>query len=259
MPDPTSTPPVEPGQEPVEPTATPTATPTGTPPVEPGQEPVESPTLPEPTPTEPPPPMTPEQQRDHDMKSWIGRRDAELLQKVETNNAALLEQIGQIVPQPAAPTAPVAPDPTEDANAWFKYMLQDAVKGDQTFNETVVKTGTAILQQDELVKTDPTLGKEIYDEISSGRVPINKTLAPEVAASVAVSTAKANILSKRLLTPVNPLGANTPTTEPLGGIAPPAAPPAPPVKLPPMSDLAKDAMKRWNISEEEALKILSQP
>jgi len=254
MPEPTETPPTEtPGQEPV----TPTETPTETPAVEPG----ESPTLPESTPTEPAPVLSPEEQRHHDTKSWMGRKIAEVKTDITNQNQALLEEIRGMVPQPqpALATPEVAPDPGEDANAWFKYMLKESVGTEQTFNETLITTGVAIIDNDPLVKFEPAIKDEIIQEIQSGRVVINRGLDPGVAAQNAVTEAKSNILTRRATKQVNPLATNTPATEPLGGVAPPATPTTPAVELPPMSDLAKDAMKLWNISPEEAIKILNQP
>jgi hypothetical protein len=178
--------------------------------------------------------------------------------KMAENNQAILDKISQMVPQ--APVTPdVAPDPTEDADAWFNYRMNERVNAEQEFNETLITTGVGLIDADEAVKADPTLKQEIIDEIQSGRVVVNRGIDPKIAADNAVTKAKANILTRRMTTPVNPLGNNTPTTEPLGGVTPPAAPAAPKPKLPPMSDLARDAMKRFNISEEEAIEILSRP
>lgn len=230
-----------------------------------GQEPVipeppESPVLPPETPPETPPEpvMTAEEKRDHDMKSWIGRRDAELKQEMEQREQALLQKIGGLIQQPpGAPVAPVeAPDPSQDADAWFEHKLQAKVTAETTYNNTLIQTGTAIVQQDELVKTDPTLANEIYEEVKSGRVQINRLLPPDVAASVVVATAKANVLTRRMLKKPNPLAGNTPSTAALGSVAPPAAPAAPAVKVPKMSSLASKAAKRWGFSDEEVAETL---
>ena len=178
---------------------------------------------------------------------------------MESNNAALLERIGQIVPQAVAPAAPETIDPTVDADGWLDQRLDAKVAKEQVFNETLINTGVAIIDADAAVKVDPTLKQEIIDEIQSGRVVINRNVDPRVAADAAVTKAKANILTKRMSTPTNPLAATTPATVPLGAVVPPAVVTKPPVKLPPMSDYAKDAMKKWNISPEEAVKILSEP
>lgn len=239
----------------------------GTPPTEePGQEPVipeppESPTLPPETPTGEPPaePMTPEEKRDHDMKSWIGRRDADIKQEMERRDQALLEKIATILPQqaPGVPAEPAeAPDPSEDANAWLEHKLQEKMSAETNYNNTLIQTGTAIVQQDELVKVDPTLAQEIYDEAQSGRIQVNRALSAEVAAAMVVATAKNNVLTRRLLNKPNPLARNQPATAPLGSVVPPAAPAAPVVKKPKLSPLASQAAKRWGFSDEEVAETL---
>lgn len=249
MPDPETpeTPPVEtPGQEPA---------------VTPPETPPESPTLPvaepppETPPAEPPPEMTPEEKRDHDMRSWIGRRDAEIRTEMDRRDQALLAAIqeGRAIPE-TPPTE--TPDPSVDADAWLEHKLQQKVTTAQQFNEKLIRTGAAILQQDEMVKADPKLADEIYQEIQSGRVPIMRTLTPEAAADIAIAKAKSNILTKRATIKPNPLAGNTPVTTPVGGITPPAAPAAPAVKVPKMSSLATAAAKRWGMTDEEVAKAL---
>ena len=79
-----------------------------------------------------------------------------------------------------------------------------------------------------------------------------------MAADIAITKAKSNILSKRMATKPNPLAANAPVNTPVGGIAPPAAPAAPAAKLPKMSSLATSAAKKWGMSDEEVAKVLGE-
>lgn len=245
MPDPeTGTPPVEAN----EPVVTPPETPVETPP--------ESPTLPPETPpVEPPPEVTPEEKRDHDMKSWIGRRDAEMRTEMDRRDQTLLAEIRGMAP--GAPITPAeAPDPSLDADAWFEHKLQQRVSTEQDYNSKLITVGTALIGQDEVVKANPEMANEIYQEIQSGRVPIMRNVAPEIAAQIAVTQAKSNILTNRMMKKANPLAGNTPATVPTGGITPPATPSAPAVKLPKMSDLASSAAKRWGMSDEDVAKAL---
>jgi hypothetical protein len=163
------------------------------------------------------------------------------------------------VPQATTPAAPETIDPTVDADGWLDQRLDAKVAKEQVFNETLINTGVALIDADAAVQIDPTLKDEIIQEIQSGQVVVYRAVDPKMAAQIAVTQAKANILTRRMSTPTNPLEATTPATVPLGGVTPPAAPTKPKVELPPMSDYAKDAMKKWNISPEEAVKILNEP
>lgn len=240
--------------------------PTETPGQEPGatETPPESPTLPTgdvppevppETPPEVPPEMSPEERRDHDMRSWIGRRDAEIRTEMDRRDQAILNEIRGIRTGAEVPPAEL-PDPSIDADAWFAHKTKERETQQVTYNETLIKTGTAILQQDELTRDDPALAQEIYEEVQQGRVLIDRSLRPEVAADVAIAKAKSNILTRRIGKKVNPLEANRPTGVPKGGITPPAAPAAPAAKLPKMSTLATSAAKRWGMSDDEVAKIL---
>jgi hypothetical protein len=245
MPDP-ETPPVEtPGQEPVEAPETPPE-----PPVIPEATPPETP------PETPPPEMSPEEKRDHDMRSWIGRRDAEIRAEMERQNQIILNEIQGIKAGPGTPAAE-APDPSVDADAWFIHKTQERENAQIKYNETLVKTGTALLEQDELTRNDPELTQEIFQEIQQGHVVIDRTLAADRAARIALSEAKSNVLTRRILKKTNPLDKNKPVEVPVSGITPPATPPTPPVKLPKMSALATSAAQRWGMTDEEVAKVLT--
>lgn len=248
MTDPNSPPPVDPGQE----------TP-GAPPETPLETPPESPVLPPETPVETPPaeaPLTPEDEAVlHKMQSWQGRRDVDLRAEMDRRDQALIGQIREMIPAAAAPVVDT-PDPATDANAWFEHKLGEKVKSEQDYNQTLISTGQAILNQDPLVKADPKMADEIYQEIQSGRVPVNRQLDAGMAANIAIAQAKANIFTRRMTTPANPLQTNTPATVPVGGVTPPATPPVPAVKVPEMTDMAKQAAARWNYTDKEVAKIL---
>jgi len=240
-----------------------------TPPTEtPGQEVVvepivESPVLPETSADAPPAetsPMTPEEKREHDMKSWIGRRDAELRAEIQQGQQTTIEAIRGMMPPPASPPPAEAPDPAMDADAWFEHKLQKKQSDVAQFNETLIRTGAAMLQQDELIKTDPGLANEIYQEVQSGRVQIDRNLPAETAAAVVVATAKSNILSRRVLNKPNPLAGNAAgVTGPVGGVTPPPVPKTVPAqKMPEMSDYAKAYAKRTGMTEAEVIKALGR-
>lgn len=241
MPEPTETPPTEPtGQEPVIP------------------EPTESPTLPTEPPAEPPaepvaepPAESSEDVLLHKLQSWAGRREKELKEEILGTIQPYLTQNAPAEVPPAE-----APDPSQDADAWFEHKLQERVSAENQYNDTLIRTGTAIVQQDELVKADQTLANEIYEEVRSGRVAINRRLPAEEAAAAVVAIAKANVLSRRFLKKPNPLEKNQPNTAPVGSVAPPAAPATPTVKVPKMSPLASKAAKRWGFSDEEIAEAL---
>ena len=225
-----------------------------TPPAEPPVIPEEAP--PETPPAEPAPEMSPEEKRDHDMRSWIGRRDAEIRTEIDRQNQAILEEIRGIKAGTGTPAE--APDPSVDAGAWLDHELKQREGEQTTYQNTLIKTGTALLQQDELVKADPELGQEIYQEIQQGRVLIDRSLPPQTAATLAIASAKSNVLTRRMTKKVNPLAANTPTTVPVSGIAPSAPSPTPTVKLPKMSKLAQETQKRYGMTDEEVAKVLSE-
>jgi hypothetical protein len=240
---------------------------TGTPPAESptlgqepvveGQQPTESPTLPE-TPSEPSESeMSPEDKILHKMQSWWGRREAELKQEMTKREQAMLEAVRGLQPQSAA-SVEEAPDPTMDADAWFEHKLQQRVKREQDFNEKLIRAGTAMVQQDELVKANPKLADEVYEEVRSGRVQINRNLPPEQAARVAVIEAKANILSRQILTKPNPLAGNTGITEPVGGIKPPPPKPKATPKMPEMSDYAKAYAEKMGMTPEQVAEALKE-
>jgi len=245
--------------KPEAPETPPIETPSGQEPAVEGQQPViESPTLSEePVETPPESELSPEDKILHKLQSWAGRRDAELRAEIQQREQALLETIRGMTPSSqAGQPQEEAPDPTMDADKWFDYKLQQRVSREMEFNKKVITAGTQIVQQDELVKTDPKLANEIYDEVQSGRVILNRNLPAEEAAQVAVAQAKANVLTKRFLSKATPLGQNKGIQQPVGGITPPPSQRKPAVKVPEMSDLAKDAAKRWGFTEEEVAETL---
>lgn len=242
MPEPTETPPVEtPGQEPG----------AETPPESP-QLPAE-PTTPPETPPEPPPeaPPKPLSEEDilHKTQSWTGRKLAEFKDE-------LIGTIREMMPQGGGAPTPDAPDPSQDADAWFEHKLTEKVKAEQKYNEKLYKSGMTALEQDPAVQADATLKDEIVQEVQSGRVPINRQFDPQTAANVAVAMAKANILTRRITQPKNPLDGNSPSSVPKGGVTPPETPPTPPVQVPQMSTLAKRMAEKWGYTPEEQAKIL---
>jgi len=89
-------------------------------------------------------------------------------------------------------------------------------------------------------------------------VPINRNLDPRAAAQYAIAMAKSNILTNRLVQPRNPLEGNTPSSLPKGGVGPPAAPPAPKVKVPEMSDFAKQKAREWGYTDEQMAEVLKE-
>ena len=244
---------------------------TGTPPEETpaGQEPEhpavelpeEEPTLPPSTeepPAEPeePPLDTIEERILHRLQSWQGRRDAELREEMRRREEALLNRVTEVIPQATAAAPMEEPDPSVDPDRWFEHKLQQKVSEEQKYNQSLINSGQQIMSQDPLIKADPKLADEIYEEVQSGRVVINRQLSPQEAAAFAIAQAKSNVLTKRMMTKANPLENNKPVNTPIGGVKPPAAPASPVVKPPEMSDIAKQAASRWGFSDEELAEIL---
>jgi len=170
----------------------------------------------------------------------------------------IIRAVREMIPAGGSPPPAEAPDPSQDADAWFEHKLKEKVTHEQEYNQKLITTGTALISQDEVVKANPEMAEEIYQEIQSGRVPIMRNVAPEMAAQIAVAQAKSNVLTKRIMTKANPLARNTPANVPTGGVTPPAAPAAPAVKVPKLSNLAAAAAKKWGMSNEEVAKALAE-
>lgn len=232
---------------------TPPEEPTGQ---EPGPEepPVEEPTLEEePQVEEPPEPQEPEESLEdkilHKMQSWYGRREQ-----------ALMDRIQQMVPQGQQEQAyeQNAPDPSSDADAWLEYKLSKKAATEQKYVQNLYQSGMQYIAQDPAVQADNTLQEEILQEVNSGRVPVNRQMDPQSAAQQAVLIAKANVLTRRMTQPKNPLQNNQPSNTPRGGVKPPEPKGKKPPKVENLSSLTKQKARQWGYSDEELAKIFGK-
>lgn len=239
--DTNATPPTEPdpGAEPNEPTE-PTE-PQSTEPIEP-TEPVE------------PIPLTPDQiveKSNQMMQSWLGRRDADLLQRI---GQQIDQKIGAI--QPSGDPIDYGQKILDDPKGVINEVLTDRERVGMAFNQQVINTAAQIMDNDVLFK-DAELGKEVVEDIRVNFGQVNRNLPPQYAADLLVKTAVANVYRKREGTKTNPLAGNTPATGPLGTVTPPNAATTK-VKIPKISSMAKELATKFGYKEKDLARVFGE-
>ncbi len=225
------------------------------PPVDPPDTPPADPQNP---PQDPPPPEDPDERVLQKIRSWQGRRDAELLQKIDQRLSSL-QQSTSTPTQPHVPEQPTA-DFYQEPATWFKQMreIEDREKAQKTqaYNTTLVNSIQATLAQDTNLN-DPaneSLKNEIWEEIRKSQVDAN--MDPRFAGPLVVNAARAAVYARRLSQPKNPLQGNQRLNVPVGGTTPSASVPpksAPKVKL---DEHAARLAQKFGMSDEDVAKVL---
>ena len=198
-------------------------------------------------------PQEPETMDAQQLRSWVGRRDAQLRQEFQQQMGQLQQGIQALATaayqktQPATPAEP--PDPAQDANAWFDHKLQAHNKQIQDFHNTVGATTAGYIRNDPLVQANPNLGTEIYQEIMSGRIPVKQGVKATDAAEALYISAKANVLQRLMTTRPNPLKGNKGANVPLGTETAPPAKPTKKVELDADPETIRIA-KSWGYTED---------
>jgi hypothetical protein len=236
-----------------------------------GQEPPE-PTATEPEPetqaqageASPPPPPEPQvdpvesrisealEKQKQQLMSWIGRRDAELFQR--------LEQQKYQAPVPQKDPETLRNELLDDPEAFISQALSRTIsKMDQqnkTFTQSVFSQAGQLMETDPLF-ADKDLGNEVIKEIQGMAGRVDMGLPPHIAAKQLVSDATLAVIRRKKATPVNPLARNTPVRTPVGGVSPPAAPKQT-AKVPALSERTAALAKRWGYKSDDLAKIFKE-
>ena len=244
------TPPVVPGQEPVVDQQQQQGVPQDTPPQD---------TPPAPPADTPPAPQsfTADQIVDRavqKMQSWVGRRDKQI-----NDTIAEIKELIQSRNAPAPPTPVDAATFLDNPDQYIEQIFERKTKAQTQqqikYNSDFVNSVNATISTDPLAATDQKFAGEVIAELTANPSLVDRSLPAGVAAKLAIATAKANVLSKRVSTPVNPLNQNKPTTVPTGGVQPSGGPPKPPAKDIKLDEHATKFQQRYNYSNEDLQRV----
>lgn len=195
--------------------------------------------------------------------TWIGRRDADLLDKIGRMVESRMQGVAATNPnggQGDGSPGPSGPDIFEDPGAWFEQSMtrweQQQASQYRQFNDTTIRHAAKIMEMEPLCK-DPEFGKKVVQEIYDIFGQVNRKLPPEAAADSLVKTAITNVVRSKLPgQPTNALSKNSPTNVPLGTLSGDSAktktPPAQKVEI---SDLAQQYAAKWGYSNEDLQKV----
>lgn len=227
------------------------------PPAEPTDPPAD-PQAPAQEPSEPEPPEDPDERILHKLRSWQGRRDAELIQKIKQEVASV---IPRPLPTPQTPLEPTA-DPFTQPKEWFRQMreIEESERAQKTyvFNQTLVSAIQNTLAQDQslLDPANEDLRNEVMEEIR--KASVDMSMDPRFAGALVVNNARATVYARRLSQPKNPLSGNRKLAVPVGGTQPTATDPTPAKSKVKLDEHAARLAQKLKLSEEKVAKILEK-
>jgi hypothetical protein len=224
--------------------------------------------IPDPAPAVPvaPDPATPRQMTPEEIEerafqrtaSWTGR-------ELKKFSDVILQNIEARLPRAPASSPPPSTDPAtmlENPDGWLRSALPGMMReeasrqqqAEQNFNTELIRQAAATMDSDPLF-ADKNLGNAVVSEIQKNFNNVNRTLHPEVAAQLLVSTALANVVRQNALRRSNGLAGNRPATGPIGTVTPPAnttAKPAP-IKI---DDMTKRIASYFGNTPEQIQEML---
>jgi len=239
---------------------------TGLPPVDDGQEPIQPTDEGEPQeePQEPQEPQEPAPSVEdiingvsdkmmQKFQSWQGRRDKELTERIAKIEQGSAPQAPAIQPgvdfwdNPAQATESVA-------RQVARQELQRVQKQDSDYTNSVIAESMELMQDDPLFQ-DREFGTKVVEDIKQNYPSLDKGLPPQMAARLLVSQGIANVHRGTATTKQNPLAGNTGKTVPTGVGTPPPAKPRAKVVTTQLNDDAKRMAKKWGYTEEQLKQV----
>lgn len=184
------------------------------------------------------------------LQVWLGRRDREMLDNIRQNWRP-----------PAAATPPpdtgddLATKLLENPQAVIADVVRQMGSTEVKYDQDVARTSAQVMAQNPHFAEDNTLAPEVIEEIKRIYPGQPRNIDPRIAAQLVVSTATANVMTRRATTKANPLAANKPAIGPIGGIqsSPPAKPGPKPIQL---DDKMHRLIKGFGFSEDVAQELL---
>lgn len=203
---------------------------------------------------EAPPERTPEQ-IEQSFKSWLGRRDKELL---GTIRGLIDEKVRALAPakQPEPEDATTVFD---DPNKWLDKRLEQKVQATEQYNASLITVAGEIMDNDPLFE-DQELGAEVVGEIRANISKfIDPRIDPKIQAERMVDKALKTVIRKSKMnggTKQNPLAGNTPGKVGSGIPAPKTAKIK--AKAPKLDDYTKQFAAKWGYGDEELAELFSE-
>lgn len=200
--------------------------------------------------------MTPEQvaetvsRETNQLKTWLGRRDKDLLNQVGN---IIDERLSKKMETPEELSSKLLEDPVNTIREIMtETQNQQTTKTQQHSTDTLTHLGT-MMDSDPLYQ-DKDLGNELVDEVKkqfqTGKV--DESLSPQAAAKVVHAEALANVLRARKK--ANPLKANQPGSS-TGTIMPGTSSVKTTPKMPDLSEDTKKWAKKWGYSDKDLIRI----
>ena len=181
------------------------------------------------------------EQREHNLKSWIGRRDTDLFEKIKTVQA------------PPADPSESRDKLLENPEGFFNEMLNRKEQQTSAYMSSVVTGAGSLMEVDPLFK-DRDFGNEVVKEITKIAQNVDKSLPTKIASERLVSEATLAVIRRQKATPTNPLAENKPTGG-LGSVSPPSGASKKAVKAPKISGMAKKYADKWGYTPEKLAEL----
>ena len=189
------------------------------------------------------------------LQSWVGRRDKQI-----NDTIAEIKELIQSRNTPATPAPVDATTFLDNPDQYIEQIFERKTKAQTQqqvkYNSDFVNSVNSTISSDPLAATDEKFAGEVIAELTANPSLVDRSLPAGVAAKLAIATAKANVLSKRVSTPVNPLNKNKPTNVPTGGVQPSGAPPKPPAKDIKLDEYSANFVKRYGYSTDDVQRVL---
>jgi len=192
------------------------------------------------------------EQNANQMKTWIGRRDKETFE-------AIGNRIDEIKARPAPDNDEMSTrlleNPTETVTSIMEsHEREKSQKNQSHINKTLTVAGN-VMDSDTLYK-DKDLGKEVTAEVKLmfNNNQINMNVNPEEAGRLLIADALSSVMRKRQGIKTNPLENNQPQNT--AGTITPGSGKTRPVKVPKLDPEAAALAKKWNMKEEDLVRVL---
>jgi len=188
----------------------------------------------------------------------MGRRD-----KGFTDSINEIKELISARNTPAATPAPVdaaafLDNPDQYIEQIFERKTKAQFQQQVKYNSDFVNSVNTVISSDPMAATNEKFAGEVIAELTANPSLVDRSLPANVAAKLAIAQAKANVLSKRVTTPVNPLNQNKPTTVPTNGVQPSGAPPKTPAKDIRLDEYSEKFVKRYGYSTDDIQRVLGR-
>ena len=183
---------------------------------------------------------------DQRQRSWLGRRDKDLLSQV---GSIIDERLQSLKPKEEEPDFDFE-NPSGQVRNIVDQALTEREMVQQRFQQDMVSKIADVMDAEPLYK-DQELGNEVLAEIKKNFGNVRKDLPTDAAAELLVSNAHRAVSRRRARAKNKPLAGNTKVTQPIGGLKPSGGAKPKAVEHADVSDLTKQWAKKWGYSDED--------